>query len=127
MYCEAADVVAAQLALPDVQPSTDLDSELGDAVEDGFSTADSSRRPVEHRQHPIAGRFHPAAAKARHLARTDLVMGVEELSPAPITGLGGKSGGVDDVGEENGREDPVLVDVVTDLEPRAPAPWSPPA
>ena len=88
MHCEAADVVATQLALPDVQPSTDLESELSEVVEDSLGAADPARRAVEHRKHPIAGRLHPATAKAIHLARTDLVMGVEQLPPAPVTPLG---------------------------------------
>ena len=40
-------------------------------------------------------------------------MGIQQLPPAPVTRLSGAACGVDDVGEQDGREDSVLVDLVT--------------
>ena len=60
-----------------------------DGVADRLGTVDAARRAFEHRQHPVAKGLDAPTAKALDLAKSDLVMGIEQLPPAPVTRLSG--------------------------------------
>ena len=57
VHADAADVVTPTLELPGVDAGPDLQLERGDAVADRLGAAHGTRRAVERREHPVAGRL----------------------------------------------------------------------
>jgi hypothetical protein len=66
---------------------------------------DGTRGAVEGREPPIARLFHESPAEPLDGSARDVVVPIEERAPAPVTDLGRPLGGVDDVGEKDGRQD----------------------
>src|SRR5829696_8509571 len=101
----AADVVADQLALPDMQADADLDPEVVSRGDDRLCAAQGGGgRPGEGRQEAVAGRLHLAAAEARELPANELVVPGEQVTPAPVPQLRGARSRVDDIGEHHGEQ-----------------------
>ena len=58
MHSDAADLIAADLALAGVQPGAHFDAEGLYRVSDCHRAADRSLRSVEHREEAVAGGIH---------------------------------------------------------------------
>jgi hypothetical protein len=74
VHRDAADVVAANLALAGVQPGTHLDAERLHRVADRHRATDRSLRTVEHRDETVAGGVDLAASKPSELRPDDRVV-----------------------------------------------------
>src|SRR5438132_961535 len=79
---DAADFVPDQLALPSVQPCSDLDAEPGQLAAHGAGAADSASGAVKSGEKAVAGGVDLTAAEALQLLADDLVVGLEEVAPA---------------------------------------------
>jgi hypothetical protein len=85
-----------------VDAGPDLDPQVADAPDDRLRAAHGTCRPVERDHEPVARRVDLSAADA-------LVVRGQELAPEPAAQLGRALGGADDVGEQDGRQNPVDV------------------
>ena len=113
VHGDAGDVVAAQLALTGVQAGADLEAEaVAPPSPIASRTADGARRSVEHREEPVAGRFHRTATR-RVISRR--AMWSCRSSSARHCAVAERatrcSVELDDVGEQHGREHPVGFDL----------------
>src|SRR4051794_17770537 len=86
---QAADVVLPALDLAGVQAGAHAEAAGGQGVADPHGAADRARRAVEGGQCPVAERLDPAPAEALDVAARDLVVGVEQRPPRPVTDLRG--------------------------------------
>jgi hypothetical protein len=107
MHCDAADLVADQLALAGVKSSADVDAEVANVVAHRESATDRARGPIESSQEAVSGGVHLAAAKALELPPHQLVVSSDEVVPVVIAEPRGSLGRSDDVGEENRRQDSI--------------------
>src|SRR6187200_2858519 len=108
MYPDSADVISAHLALAGVQPGAHLDAECLYGVADCHGAADRSLRAVEHRQKAITRGVHLPASEAIELYAHDGVVLVEECVPVTVADLGGSARRVNDVGEQDRGEHPII-------------------
>ena len=106
---DAADLSVHQLALPCVEPRPNLDSEVADCPVDCRCAADAARRPVEGCEEPVAGRIELMSTMACQLRSHERVMRFEQRTPSRIAKLGEVRCRVHDVGEEDGRENAILL------------------
>lgn len=107
VHCEPADVGAEQLDLARVQTGADLDAQAAGAVDHRPGTADSARRPVESREEAVPRLLHFPTAERLDLRAHQRVMPREQIAPGPVSELGRAAGRVDDVGEQDRREDAI--------------------
>jgi len=70
-----------------------------------------SSRPVEPRQKSVAGRLDLDTPEAGQLAAEYCVVRIEKLTPASVTHGLRTFGRIDNVGEENRREDALAADL----------------
>ncbi len=71
--------------------------------------ADRPCRPVEGSEKAVACRVDLAAAEMRDLASRQTVIPFQQVPPGPVAHLGCALGRADDVGEQHGREDTILL------------------
>src|ERR1700712_4811579 len=90
-----------------MQATADVDAEFRYAFGECRGALDRTRRTVERSQKSIAGVFDLAALKTGQLGTGDPVVALEQLAPASGAELGRPPRRVDDVGEEDGGQDPV--------------------
>jgi hypothetical protein len=110
---EPGDLVVPELDLPGVQAGPDREPERGHAAGDRARAPDRPGRAVEGGEEAIARGVDLAPPEAPELAADEVVVSVEEVSPAAIPEGGGLLRGADDVGEEDGRQYPVGLGTVT--------------
>ena len=101
-------VVAPQLDLADVHARADVDAERARSLADRLGALHGSRGPVEGGEDAVARALDQAAAVAVHLALRQIVVLIEESLPTPVAQLRQLPGRVDDVGEEDCGEHPVV-------------------
>ena len=92
---------------PGVQSGPDLEPERRHRLRDCAGAANPRCRPVERREEPVARRVDLAAAEALELTSDDRVVTLDEVAPTLVADARGGLRGLDDVGEENGREHPI--------------------
>jgi hypothetical protein len=81
VHRDAADVIAADLALPGVPPGTHLNPQRVHRVADRHGAADRSLRAVEHRKEAVSRGVHLAAAEANKLRPDDGVVRIKQRMP----------------------------------------------
>jgi hypothetical protein len=101
VHGDAADVVAADLALARVQSGTNLYAERLHRVSDRHGATDRSLRTVEHREETVSSGTHFAAPEASELRPDDGVVRIEQRMPVTVAHFCGPTCRVDDVGEEH--------------------------
>ena len=122
---DAGDPVAALLDLARVKAGIGIWMPTAWTCSWSARAQRTARRPVERREHTVAGEIRDAAAVGAHLAPRDLLVRVEKRPPAAISEPGGAPRRLDDVSEEDRGEhavDPVrgprsrdeLLDLVDD-------------
>src|SRR5215211_3599369 len=102
---DAFHSAADELNLAGVNAGADFEAELGDGIDRAMSAGDGPRRTVEGGEESVAGAANLPAAVAGKLGADGGVVGVQQGAPAAVTELGRARGGLDDVREEDGRED----------------------
>lgn len=122
MHRDSADVIAAGLALADVQTGAHLDPESLHRAANHHGAADRSQRAVGHRKEPVARRVHLAARKPRQLEPGYGVVRIDQGVPATVTQLCGPTRRVHDVGEQDGGAHPIIGHVSRLLFPTLSAP-----
>ena len=93
------------LAGVDRGPDGELKGLDGDA--DGCCAADGARGAVEHREESVPGRRDLASSISVELPAHDRVVAGQELAPLGVADPLGDARRPDDVGEQQGREQPV--------------------
>jgi hypothetical protein len=99
-----ADLVTDDLAFPDVDTGTDLDSQCPYAFADRGGATNSSGGTLEGGEEAVAGVVDLVAAVGSQLSPHECVVVSEHARPALIAQLEGMDRGVDDVGKEDGEE-----------------------
>src|SRR5262249_43439617 len=107
VHRDPADVAAAEFDLASVDAGADADPEGACPISDRDGGVDRPRRAVEGGEEPVAGCFHLSASVAIELAPHHGVVRVEQIAPAMVTQGGRGARGVDDVGEQYGRQDAI--------------------
>src|SRR5678816_469173 len=97
----------AEFALARMESSPYLEPEAPYPRGDGTRGADASRRTVETGQEPVSGRIDLAPAELHEAFADEPVVGLKQITPAAIAQGQRGGGGVHDVREQYGREDPV--------------------
>ena len=97
-----------QFDLARVDSGTERESEPGRLVDAGCSRPDRSLGAVEEREDAVAGLLDDPAAQSVHLRLAQLVEGRDRLAPPRIAHPLGRGGRVDDIREEDRRQDPVV-------------------
>ena len=103
----AADLVLHEFALPCMKPRADLEAELANAVPNRTRAPNSPCRPVEGREESVAGRIHFPSAEVPQLRSDESMVLLNELPPPAIAELGRAGGGIDEIGEQDRRQDAV--------------------
>ena len=70
-----------------MDPGANLEAELRDALDDLAGARDRPSRPVEAREEPVARDVELTAAEAGQIGADDLMMLLEQLTPATIAQL----------------------------------------
>src|SRR3990170_4996638 len=104
VHGDAAYLTPAQLDLAGVDARADLDAGLAQHVADLEGAADGAPWPVERRQDAVAGGAVKAATVQGHALADDLVVLVEDLTPAAVAEPCGEVGRPDHVRDQDGRE-----------------------
>jgi hypothetical protein len=89
VYCDASDVVTAQLTLAGVQAASDVNSQLRHALSERGGASHGSGRPVECREEPVPGVLDYAALEAGDPGSGDLVVLLEQFAPASVAEFDG--------------------------------------
>ena len=104
---DAAELAVDSLALSRVDACADFEIELAHGASDRAGAAHRGPRPLEAGKEPVARRVEFATVEpGEQLAHAGVVF-VEQLVPAAVAERARAVGGTDDVGEQDGREDPV--------------------
>ena len=107
VHGDAADIVTTPLDLTGMQTGPNLDAEVAGPVADHQRTAYGPGRPVEEGQDPVTRVLHQLAFEVPDLsAHQGAVIG-QDLGPPAVTHPDRCAGGIDDVGEEDGGQDPL--------------------
>ena len=87
VHADAPHVTVSELHLPGVHASADLDVECTDAVADGLSRLDASRRAVEGREQAIAGGLdsRPPDSATRAAAVVSCLSSISCQARSPIS------------------------------------------
>ena len=107
MNRNAAQLLAHRLTLARVDSGADIHTQLLQIRRDGRSRADRARGTVECGQKTIARRIDLAPTKAPEVRANDRVMSLEQVAPLAVTKLDGLSRRVDDVREQDRRENAI--------------------
>jgi hypothetical protein len=89
-----------------MQPFSELDADAGQFLSERRRTVDRPAGSLEGGQDPVAGGLDEMAAELLDQPAGQLVVHVQQLSPAPVAELPGSAGGTDDVGEQHRRQHP---------------------
>src|SRR5215218_3613679 len=103
---DAADVVAAQVELADVDPGPDVQPDLAQLPAEGQGAADGPAGPVEDGQDAVAGALDQPPPLLGDQPPGQLVVDVQQLPPAAVAELAGPLGRGHDVGEQHRGQQP---------------------
>src|SRR5262245_35712054 len=101
---DTADLAVHELALTCVKPRPDLESELANNVPYRTRAPNRAGRAVEGREESVTGRVHLPSAEVPQLSSDEPMVLLHELAPPAITELGSTGCGVDEIGEQEGRQ-----------------------
>src|SRR4029078_1843624 len=104
---DAAYLSGDHLALPGVHPRPNFQAKSAEPVAHCHRAAHRAPRRIERGEEAITGGVDLDAAVAVQLAPHRGVVLLDELAPPSVAKLGGARGAVDDIGEQNGREESV--------------------
>jgi hypothetical protein len=100
-----------ELALSGVQADAHVEPELAHGLGDRTSALDRPGRTVEGCEETVAGRIHFLAAEPDQLPAHQLVVAQQKLSPGPVAERRRPLGRADDVGEKDGGQHPVELEL----------------
>ena len=80
----------------------------------GDGAADGTGRPIEEREEPVASGSHLSSAIAPELIANASMMRMQEIGPGRVTKLCRSGRGSDDIGEQDGRQDPIRLGASSD-------------
>jgi hypothetical protein len=103
---DPSEIRALDLALAGVDAGPDLQAHPLEAVADRLRAPDRHGRRVESGEETVAGRVHLAAAMRAQLLSHQRVVLPQQGPPCRVTHPLGVLSGTDDVGEQQGRQDP---------------------
>ena len=106
VHRQAREIPVVKLDLAGVHSGPDLEAEGTHGLARREGATDGLGGRVEAHLEAVARRLHLAAAVSRHRTPDDLVVPVEEIPPLLVSEPVGVTGGGDDVGDEDGRQDP---------------------
>jgi hypothetical protein len=98
---DPADLLVQELTLACMQPGSDLEPQLAEAVADRARTVDGPSRPVEAGEEAVACRVDLPPPEVAELSADGLVMPLQQLPPGEVAEPGRAGSGADDVGEEH--------------------------
>src|SRR5207248_10431617 len=102
---DTSHVGSPELALPRVEPDSDLDAQSSHCLDERPGASDRPAGSVERRQMTIPGRVDEPTPELLDLSLREAVEAIEKFLPSVIAELRGAFGRTDDVGEQHGRED----------------------
>ena len=108
----AADVVPLHFDLARMDAASNLQVQLPQGRDDRVRATDGTSRAIERSEETVAEGLDLMPAIARKFDADDLIVLFQYRLPAPISDLGCPLRGIDDVGEQHRREDPVRPEVV---------------
>ena len=101
------DLPASHLTLSCMQACANPESQLPQLADDPGRAPDRAGWTVKGGKETISRSVDLAAAVPGELAANDLMVALEHLEPSPVAEFGSTIRGVDDVGEEDGREEAI--------------------
>jgi hypothetical protein len=107
MDSDSAKVSASPHAFTRVHTRTQLDTEWSNRFGRGHRAFHRQSWAVERGEETVSSCLDPLATEPVELATHDLVMVAEKVTPALVTEVSRSSRRFDNVGEENGGQDPV--------------------
>src|SRR4029453_16047104 len=107
MDTDAGQPFTASLDLARMETGPDLQAERPQAIPKSESAAHGARRAVEACEQTVPREVSDHPTEAHDLRARQLVMALEQLTPAGVTQLDRPRGGVDDVSEQHRGEDSV--------------------
>src|SRR5262249_6735961 len=114
MNGNAAEIGALSFALAAVESCPDLDAQRAYLPRDAHCTADRPAGSIKSNQETISCCVHLPPTESRQLPSYDDVVLLQQLSPVPITYCCRPSCGVDNIGEEDRRQNSIWLRAVTD-------------
>ena len=107
MDCDPSRLTVGDFALAGVQSCAYLETEIAQRADYGIGTANGACRAVEGCEEAVAGGVDLSAAEAKQFAPDQLVVALEQFPPTAVAQFGCPRRRSDDVGEEDGGENPV--------------------
>src|SRR5439155_25302391 len=100
---------ADELDLSGVNSGADIESDLADRLRDGRRASHGPSGSVKDRQKAVARRVDLSPAEPAELLADDRVMAIQERPPGVVTEDTCPLGRPDDVGEQDRRQDSILL------------------
>lgn len=107
MNCYPTDVLADHLAFSRVKPSSKLDADRANRVDDASRTANAARRSVERGENAVTRCAHLDATELLKLAPYPCVEIFKKIAPALVAKRRSPLGRADDVDEQDRRKDAI--------------------
>jgi hypothetical protein len=104
----SGDVVAAAIAFAGVHSCAHIQAKLAVAIDRRDRAPDRAGGHVEGGEDSVARRVDLAATKTHERSADALIVRLEQVAPGIIADFGQDRGRIDDVGEHDGREYPLL-------------------
>ena len=105
VHRDSPDLAVVSDALPGVEPSSSLQSELSERIRDRGGASDRRRRRVEGREEPVAGIIDLASTPSIEQIADPGVVGLQEQGPPAVTERCRQPSRADQVGEEQRDQD----------------------
>src|SRR5438874_10522498 len=111
VYGNSSDVVALHLNFASMQTAAYSDAKWSHRFGNRGSASHRSRRAVKSRHKPVAEIFDFMPSKSRDLLPHRLVMEIEQRAPFAVAEFASPLCRIDNVGEHNGRQHPISLDI----------------
>ena len=106
-----SEIIASNFTFARVQPHPEIDTQLARGLTDGLSAPDGASGAVERGHEPVTGGIDLPPTESAELFSHGSIVSVQERAPALVAQRCGVCGGTDDVGDQDGGEDPIDLDV----------------
>jgi hypothetical protein len=101
-----ADITVPEFDLAGVQARPDLQTDRPQFIPQGRRAANPSPGAIEGSQYAVTGRLDELALEFLDYSPGQLVVHLQQLTPAPIAQPAGLFGGPDNVSKQHGRQHP---------------------
>src|SRR5689334_17992241 len=109
MYRQTSQAIAVELALARVETDANRQTELAHPRYQSFGTTDCATRSVKGGQQTVTSRIDDATSVLLDDCPSFRLTSPDQFGPRHVAQPGGQSGRVDDVREQNCRQDSVVV------------------